>query len=97
MDRANLQTIAELLLLWGLVTLGYLYLLEPVLQSVAPDVYVESGLEYGRYDFPDTPTELTHITVSVLTGLPYYYWRLNHTRLGARAQEAIDEFEGRDR
>lgn len=97
LDRANVQTIVEVLLLWGLVTLGYLHLLEPVLQSVAPDVYVQSGLEYGRYELPDTPTELTHSTLSVLTGLPYYYWRLNYTELGARAQESIDEFEGRGR
>ncbi|WP_222914242.1 hypothetical protein [Natrinema sp. SYSU A 869] len=93
MNRENVQIIVELLLLWGLVTLGYLYFLEPLLQSVAPNVYVESGLDFGRYEAPDTPTELTHVTLTVIIGLSFYYWRLNYTTLGAKAQEAMDKFE----
>lgn len=89
--REVLRFMAEILLVMGIVSWAYLFFLEPALQSLAPDVYTQSGLDYGRYDFPDTPNELTHMTITVGFIVSFYYWRLHFTDLGAKIQELDDE------
>ena len=85
--REVLRFMTEILLVMGIVTWAYLFFVEPTLQSLAPNVYIQSGLDYGRYDFPNTPTELTHMTITVGFIVSFYYWRLHFTQLGSKIKE----------
>ena len=79
----------EVLVVFAGVTLVYFLVVEPLLQSVAPSVYVQPGLDYSRYDFPDTASEITHLFLTVGIVGSFFYWRLNFTELGTRLKEDI--------
>lgn len=82
----------EFVVVFAGFTLVYLIAVEPLLQSIAPDVYVQTGLEYrSGYDFPNTATEMTHILFSLLFVGPFLYWRVNYTELGQRLKDDIKE------
>lgn len=63
----------EVLLAFALVTVTYVLVVEPLLQSVAPDVYVQAGLDYSRTNLPDTATEVTHLVLSVALVGSFFY------------------------
>lgn len=81
----------EVLVVFGVVTAGHVLALEPILQSIAPDVYVRTGLNYGPYEFPDTASEITHLLLSVAIGASHLFWRLNCTELGETFRNAYVE------
>lgn len=62
----------------------------PVLQTAAPDVFVGS-VDYGRWDFPDTPLEYAHMGFLLVTFGSFLYWRLYWTELGQQFAEAYRE------
>lgn len=76
---------------FALVAVAYVVVVESLLQSVAPDVYVQSGLDYSRTNLPDTATEVTHLFLSVVLVGSFFYWRLYHTQTGRRLQDAVRE------
>jgi hypothetical protein len=86
-----LRISAEVLVVFGLVTLAHLFVVEPVLRAVAPTVYVQPGLDYGRTDLPNTASEVTHLLLTRLFGASHLFWRLNYTELGEAFSEAVKE------
>lgn len=88
-----LRISAEVLLAFALVSVAYLVAVEPVLQSLAPDVYAERGLDYSRTDLPDTASEVTHLLLSLAVVGPFFYWRLYRTELGDGLRTALRERE----
>jgi hypothetical protein len=87
----------EVFLLFGIVTLSYQFVLEPVLRSIAPTVYVQPGIDYSRTDVPGTASEITHLLLLVVVGGGHLFWRLNYTELGERFRNAVEEDYGTDR
>jgi len=81
----------EVLVVFAGVMLVYLVVIEPLLQSVAPSVYARTGLDYSRYDFPDTASEITHSLLSLVIVGSFFYWRLNFTELGKRLKKDVIE------
>lgn len=80
----------EMIIVFSLVTVGYLLALEPILQSIAPDTYAQSGLKYTGRALPTTTSTVTHAILIVLLNGGHLFWRLNRTELGNRL---TDEFE----
>jgi amino acid permease len=80
----------EIVLVFSLVTVGYLLALEPILQSIAPDTYAQSGLKYTERALPTTMSTVTHAVLIVLLNGGHLFWRLNRTELG---NKLTDEFE----
>jgi len=89
-----LRLAAELLVVFGVVSLAYVVAVEPLLRSVAPGVYVQPGLDYSRTDLPNTASEITHLLLIVAAGGSFLFWRLNHTELGERFSDAVMEESG---
>jgi len=87
----------EVLVVFALVTVAYLLVVEPILRSVAPAVYVQPGLDYGRTDLPNTASEVTHLLVTVVAGGTHLFWRLNHTELGEAFGDAVVADDETDR
>jgi hypothetical protein len=80
----------EIVVVFSLVTIGYLLALEPILQSIAPATYAQSGLKYTERALPTTTSTVTHAIIVVLLNGGHLFWRLNRTELGNRL---TDEFE----
>jgi len=87
----------ELLVVFGAVTLAYVFAVEPFLLSVAPGVYVQPGLDYSRTELPNTASEVTHLLLLVVVGGSFLFWRLNRTELGERFSDAVMEEDESDR
>jgi hypothetical protein len=87
----------EVFAVFGVVTLGYLFVIEPALQSFAPRVYTEVGLDYSWRDWPDTASEATHLFLALVVGVTHLFWRLNCTELGATFKHAVMEDHGKER
>lgn len=81
----------EMVLGFFLITLVYMFVLEPLLLSVAPGVYVRAGLDYSRTDLPSTASEITHLLLLVASMGSYLAWRLNYTELGQTFSNAFDQ------
>lgn len=86
----GIQITVEIMIVFCLVTVAYLSALEPVLQSIAPETFVQSGLDYTERALPTTTSTVTHLTLILLFNGGHLFWRLNHTELGKRL---TDEFE----
>ena len=80
----------EVLVVFGVVTLAYVLALEPILQSLAPNVYVQPGLDYDGREFPNTASEATHMLLAVVIVGSHLYWRLNYTELGETFRDAVE-------
>lgn len=86
-----LRIAAEVLASFVLVTLAYVVAIEPVLQSVAPGVYTQAGLDYSRTNLPDTASEVTHLFLTVVIVGSFLYWRLYFTETGQAFRDAVME------
>lgn len=75
------------------VIVGYLLTFSiaigPGLQLVAPEVFVQAGIDYSRTDLPETAMEGVHLLSSMLVVGGFVYWRIYFTELGARFQRAM--------
>lgn len=87
----------EVLGVFGVTTIVYLFAIEPTLQSVAPTVYTQAGLDYSRTDLPNTASEVTHLFLVAVIGATHLFWRLNFTELGATFKNAVMEDYGKNR
>lgn len=80
---------AEVLGLAVVVSLGFSLAIAPALQAVAPEVFVQSGIDYSRTDRPDAAVEYVHLLGLVVVLEGFVYWRLYFTELGATFREAV--------
>lgn len=76
-----------LVVLAVLAAVDYLVVV-PALQTAAPDLFAQAGVDYGRWDFPDTPLEYVHMGFLLVTFGSFFYWRLYRTALGQRFRES---------
>jgi len=77
---------APRLLLELFVAMAVLYIvfalaIGPWLRTAAPDVFA-GGVDYGRWDHPDSALEYTHLGYMVTTLGTFLYWQLVDTELG---------------
>ncbi|TKX87197.1 hypothetical protein EXE43_04360 [Halorubrum sp. SS5] len=70
-------------------TLVFYLAIAPALQAVAPEVFVQAGIDYSRTDLPDAAVEYVHLLGSVVVLGGFVYWRLYFTELGATFREAV--------
>ena len=80
---------AEVLGLAVVVSLGFSLGIAPALQAVAPEVFVQSGIDYSRTQLPNTAIEYVHLLGMVVVVGGFLYWRLYFTELGATFREAM--------
>lgn len=71
------------------ITVVFVVIIAPGLQAVAPDLFVQGGLDYSRTQLPDTALEYVHLVGSLCIVGMFFYWRLYFTELGARFREAV--------
>jgi hypothetical protein len=87
----------ELLVVFVVITVVKLLAVEPILQSLAPGVYTQSGLDYSRLDLPNTASEVTHLLSTVVVVGLYLFWRLDYTELGKTLSKSVVEDYDPDR
>lgn len=73
---------AEILGLFFGFTLLFIWGLGPLLQSAAPELFVQGGLDYSRTSPPDTALEAAHLLLSLVVVGGFAYWRLFRTEGG---------------
>lgn len=81
----------EVLGAFVLVTVAYIFAIEPFLHSAAPGVYAETGLDYSRTNLPDTASETTHLLLTMLAMGAVLYWRIYFTDLGQQLRDEVAE------
>lgn len=90
-EEGAIRISVELLLIFVIVTLLHILVIEPILLSTALTIYVQPGLDYTRWEMPDTASEITHLFLTVVFRGSFLFWRLNRTELGKTFKNVVME------